>query len=116
MREAVSPQSSTVVLDRPRHLFVDLNALEKAEELTGKNMLDIRSWPNLTAKDWKALIWACLLRQDDEVTLELVGACVHPGNLKYVQDKVYEAVKNSMPEQEEKEDGEEEDPPKPPAL
>jgi hypothetical protein len=116
MREPVRLEPVTVVLDKARHLFVDLNALDRAEQITGKNLLDPRTWPGLNAGDRRALIWACLLRHDPDLKIEYIGAYLHPGNIREVMDKVTEAVLLSMPKVEKKEEGEdgEEDPPKPP--
>lgn len=123
-----------IELDRPRRLIVDLNAIDLAEELTGRNLLDLAAWRDLDAGALKRLVYACLVRDDEEtrdeaepLTLEQVGAMLHPGNLRETLDALLTAARHAYPEPEEegdeededKEDGEEdasEDPPRPGAL
>ena len=106
-----------VELDRTRHLVVDLNAIDVAEELTGRNLLDLAAWRDLDGGALKRLIYACLLRDDEDtrkegeepLTLEAVGAMLHPGNLRTMLDALLAAARGSFPEPEEEEDGDEDE-------
>lgn len=76
----------TVMLDKERTLRMDFNALAKAEEITGKNWMTAESWKTLSAKDYRALTWACLLDEDPSLTLEQAGKLLTPRNEKEVSD------------------------------
>jgi len=62
-----------VVLDKPRKLRIDFNALCRAEEVSGISFLD---WSGeLTGVRLRALVWASLVYKDGEtrLTYEEVG-------------------------------------------
>jgi hypothetical protein len=80
----------TVTLDRERTLRMDFNALAKAEELTGKNFIDAATWRSLSIRDYRALIFACLVHEDPALTLESVGQMVTPRNERPVSDALME--------------------------
>lgn len=114
-------KTATIELDRPRTLRMDFNALVRAEETTGKNFVDARNWIDLdvredeqtltafvaristsglklTAADTRALLHACLLHEDASLTLEQVGAWLHPGNQAAVRDALLGLWAAFMPE------------------
>lgn len=104
-------------LDRRRHLVVDLNAMDLAEELTGRNLLDLSAWAQLNAGGVKRLLFACLKTDDDEtrgdappLTLEALGALIHPSALREVMNLLLESCRlslpDSKPEDEQDEDAE----------
>lgn len=86
MSETNGPRVIEIDLDRPRKLRVDMNAFAAAEELTGKNLLAREAWQSLTSRDLRAVVWACLRHEDAELTLEQVGAMLHPGSLADVAE------------------------------
>lgn len=75
-----------VMLDRERHMRLDFYALALAEEKTGRNMLTGEGWgfqardregnptgepaKRLNATEISTLIWACLVHEDPELTVE----------------------------------------------
>lgn len=90
-----------IVLDKPRRLLFDLNALIALQEQTGKNMLSGEGWAQFGEPDpaqMRLLIWAGLLHEDPELTLEAAGALIHPGNLASIMAAVEGASGASLPE------------------
>ena len=88
-----------IELDKKRNLMLDLNAMVNFEEATGKNVLQGDSLNNLSAKDLRALLWACLLHEDKDLTLEQVGGMIHSGNMEAVANKLTAAWEVAMPEE-----------------
>ena len=87
-------------MDKKRHFLYDLNAMIRFEEVTGKNTLQGLSPADLSAKDFRALIWACLLHEDKELTLEQVGAMFHSGNMDQMIGRLTDALEAATPEKE----------------
>jgi hypothetical protein len=73
-----------IKLDKERHLKLDFNAIALIEEGTKKNVLKQESWESLTGSDIRVMLWAMLLDEDPEITLNDVGAMLHFGNIEYV--------------------------------
>jgi hypothetical protein len=98
----------TIVLDKERHLLMDMNAMVSYEEATGKNILDpatIASFAkNPTTKDIRALLWACLLHEDEMLTIKQVGKWVTPDRIKGITALIGQAFDNAMPEEGKEED------------
>lgn len=95
-----------VVLDRTRHLLMDLNALCEAEELTGKNFMQDESWDQLSFRDVRSLAFACLKHEDPELTPEQLGRSLHPGNIEVITQALQTAMTVAMPDAPKKEAGE----------
>ena len=88
-----------VKLDRERTLRFDMNAQVRFEEITGENTLDASFWKKkITAKNTRALIWACLVHEDPSLTVEQVGSYLTPGNSPRVTNALNKAMEASMPE------------------
>jgi hypothetical protein len=92
-----------IQLDKKRHLLVDLNAMVAFEETTGKSLMQGMDLESMTAKDFRVLLWACLLHEDDSLTLEEVGRMIHAGNMGKLAGKMIQAWDVAIPEQ--KDDG-----------
>jgi hypothetical protein len=90
-----------IVLDKERHLLLNLNAMCAFEEVTGKNMLQQETMRELSAKDLRAMLWACLLHEDEALKLEDVGAMIHAGNMEEISDKLAATWGAAMPETKE---------------
>lgn len=94
--------SLKVMLDRERILLLDLNAMVAFEDKTGKSMINSRTWDNdLTARDIRALLWACLIHEDENLTLEEVGKMIRSDNMDVITQALFEAWGMAMPEKEE---------------
>lgn len=59
---------------------------------------------NLTTKDIRALLWACLLDDDPDLTIKEAGKLIHPGNLAEVNRKISEVQRRAFPEKQEDEE------------
>lgn len=89
-----------IELDKPRNLLLNLNAMAAFEEATGKNML--KAMGNLSASDFRALLWACLKQEDKELTLEQAGELIDIGNMEYLVNKLSEAWAVAVPDKKPK--------------
>lgn len=88
--------SVKIKLDKVRHLRFDLNAMVSCERASGKSLKAFEE--NLPMEQLLYLLWACLLHEDKELTLDYVGAMVHPGNMDEVTDAINKAYDASQPE------------------
>ena len=100
-------KSVPVKLDKVRHLRMDFNALAFIEDKTGKNLLQQESWNNLTATDMRTIIWAMLLWEDPEITVDQVGENIDLENIDYISEQLHKVLELSNVEVQE---GDEENP------
>lgn len=85
-------------LDKPRVLRLDLNAMVIYEELTGRSLFDGSfSGANLSAKDMRSMLFACLLHDDPTLTLEVVGSLISVDNMTDVASKLNETFEVAIP-------------------
>jgi len=68
MPDELSPEIA-IVLDKERHLKFGIRAMRAFEKETGKNLLKAQT-TELTATEISVLLWACLLHEDKELTLD----------------------------------------------
>ena len=91
-----------VTLDKPRHLLFDLNAMVAFEEETGINLFNpgekMKLAGGMTPKQLRAFLWACLLHEDETLTLKQVGSWLHAGNTEEIARTINDAVAAAMPE------------------
>src|SRR5581483_9642478 len=94
--------SVTIHLDRERHLRYDFNALIRLEKQTGQSVLDGKIWDNLTGPGGPervaAILWAGLLREDPEITLDYAASLIDMRNLQSVLSAVKQAWAAGAPE------------------
>ncbi len=76
--------------DKERTLRLDFNALSKAEEVTGKNFVEVLTWQELNAREVRALAWACLVHEDPALTIEDVGRLLTRTTERVVSDALLE--------------------------
>jgi hypothetical protein len=89
-------------LDKPRSLRFDLNAMAAYEDTTGKSAFAIGD--NLTATSIRALLWSCLIHEDDKLKVEDVGSLIHAGNMQEITTKINQLVQTSTDTGEEAEE------------
>lgn len=87
-----------VKLDKERTLRLDLNAMVRFEQASGKSLLKQSTWDTLSIADIRSLLWACLLHEDPELTVEQVGSMIHPGNMVQVFGEIQRVWQLSAPE------------------
>lgn len=78
----------TISLDKERILFYDLNALVALEE-QGIDVSKIGEGVKMS--QIRGILWAGLIHEDKELTLEDVGSMVTPDNLQEVSEAVSKA-------------------------
>ena len=98
MPDKVKPEVS-ITLDKERHLLMNLNAMVAFEEATGKNIMQGIDANSMTAKDFRALLWACLLHEDESLKIEDVGKMIHTGNMNELTEKMLQAWELASPEE-----------------
>lgn len=88
-----------ITLDKERTLKLDLNAMAAFEEATGKSLMDgsFQS-SNMSIRDVRAMLWACLIHEDDALTEKQVGSWVNMSNMLEVASKLNEAFEVAVPE------------------
>ena len=101
-----------ITLDKPRRVLFDLNALAALEEQTGKNMLSAEGWAQfqqfddkgeplpITATAARLVLWAGLLHEDPELTVQDVGKLIREDNLAAIETVIAAATTASLPEPE----------------
>ena len=92
-----------VVLDRPRTLLFDFNALALFEEATGLSVL-AGGMTVGSVRELRAFLWAGLRHEDPDLTLEDVGRMVHSGNMAALMAQITAALSLAMPKASEPED------------
>lgn len=78
----------TIKLDTERVLKFNLNSLVKLEEI-GVDVQGLQD--NAKISDIRSILWAGLVHEDKELTLEIVGELVDIENLKEVTDAIAKA-------------------------
>lgn len=89
-----------ITLDKERTLKLDLNAMVAFEEATGKSLVGGFDSGSMTPRDLRAMLWACLIHEDDELTEKQVGALVTADNMLDIASKLNDAFEVAMPETE----------------
>jgi hypothetical protein len=87
-----------IELDKVRQLRFTLNALELIEDNLGVPLAKMAEI-EMKIKNVKVILWAGLLDEDKDLTVEYVGGLVDLDNFEYVQEQLGKAfggtVKNS---------------------
>jgi len=86
-----------IQLDKERTIRFDLNAMCNYEDVTGENIF-ANALEKLSAKEVRAMLWACLLSEDPSLTLEYVGSLITLDNMAEVAEKLNEAFTIAMPD------------------
>jgi hypothetical protein len=87
----------TIKLDKERHLRLTLKGMIEFEKTTGKNLLKGFNVNNFTLEDSGTLVWACLIHEDKELTIDDVLSMIDTGNLNVVMDAVTKCMGQSLP-------------------
>ena len=98
--------SVKITLDKDRTLLFNLNAMVSFEEATGKNLMDgTFDSKDMSLRDLRAILWACLIHEDETLTEREVGSFITPDNMIRVTSVLKEAFEVAMPESEGKKEG-----------
>jgi hypothetical protein len=86
-------------LDKPRPMTFDFNAMADFETVTGKNFLKINT-NNLTATDFRAILWACMHTEDETLTIKEVGKLISRMSIIELSKKITEVVSIAVGQKE----------------
>jgi hypothetical protein len=93
-----------ITLDKPRHLRFDINAMVTFEELTGLNLLKESARrqieKDMSVAQFRAFLFACLVHEEQTLTLEQVGNLINIENMQEILDKINQAQQAAAPEPE----------------
>lgn len=90
-----------IILDKERTLKLDLNAMVAFEEATGKSFAEGSfERGEMSPRDLRAILWACLIHEDETLTEKQAGSLVTVGNMVEVASKLNEAFEVALPERE----------------
>jgi hypothetical protein len=99
-----TPPLVPITLDKPRHLCLDIPALERAEEaliaLSGKDLsiFEVLSSSQLMRlRNLRYIVWAALLYEDPGLAPSDVGPWLHMGNLAEVVEALRRCMELSQP-------------------
>lgn len=87
-----------ITLDKERLLRLTLKGMLEFEKLTKRNLLKGFDPKKLSLEDTAALIWACLIHEDKDLTYDDVLCMVDLSNLVAVTDAVSICLERSLPE------------------
>lgn len=87
-----------IELDRPRTLVCDFNALIEFQRIVGRNPIQGNPLEQVDPETIRALLWACLIHEDPDLTLEDVGRMITFRNFTYVANRLIEAWEAALPE------------------
>jgi len=90
----------TITLDKERHLRLSLKGMLAFEKLTGKNLLKGFKFKELSLGDTAAMLWACLIHEDKELTYDDVCCMVDFKNLEAVMESLTQCLLGSYPKSE----------------
>ncbi len=90
--------SATIMLDRERTLRFDLNAMAAFEEATGDNLFNgTFQLGNLSARGIRAMLWACLLSDDEALTIQQVGSLITTDNMGEITQALLRSFEVAAP-------------------
>jgi hypothetical protein len=102
-KDPVLPKVPITLGGKERHLIYDFNALAVAEQMTGMNLFTSFDFTNLSASRFRAMLFASLLVDSPDITLEECGQFITVHSLPEITIKMVEAWHGSRPEVKEAE-------------
>lgn len=70
----------------------------KFKEVTGKDMLKGFNFDDMDSGDILALLWACLIHEDKNLTMEQLGNMIDLQNISLVSEAIAKAFSVSLPD------------------
>lgn len=100
MTSPLVPQASITLEGKEYHMRLDLNALSDFESMTGKSIMrgGLTDISNLELSDARALLWACMVQEDESLTIRQVGRLISVNNLAELVETIQSLVSGAMPE------------------
>lgn len=93
----IKPKVYTINLDKERHLKFDLNAFAELEGIYGDFQTAMEAMSNGSIKAVRAMLWAGLVHEDENLTIKDVGSMIDMSNIGYVVETISKAVSEAMP-------------------
>lgn len=90
-------QLVTIKLDRKRTLRLTLKGMIAFEKRTGKSLLKNIKFEDFSLEDTAAIIWVCLIHEDDALTFDDVANMLDFNNITPMMDAVTKCLIQSMP-------------------
>lgn len=97
-KDPTLPKVPLQIHGRQYFLAFDFNALATAEAATGLNLLGSLDLQNLNVIQYRALLFATLLKENPTITLEEVGSLVTLATLPSITMALVQAWTGSQPE------------------
>ena len=85
-----------------KKLKFTLGSLCRLDQVTGKNALDGETWKEPTTSDLRALLWAALLHENKNLTLEEVGDMISMEEIPEITQAILKAFQRSSPSEDSK--------------
>lgn len=89
-------------------LCFDFDAIARAEEMTGMNLLFGVDWSKVNVTRVRAMLLACMLKAKPDITADKLTRYINHRNMPKIQSALIDAWVNSTPEEDE-----EQNPPEP---
>jgi hypothetical protein len=107
MTSPLVPQATLMLDGKEYTLRMDLNALSDFESMTGKSIMrgGLTDINNLELSDARGLLWACMVQDDESLTIRQVGRMIHMGNLGEITEVIQKLVAGAMPDTQEEAEG-----------
>jgi hypothetical protein len=107
MTSPLVPQATLMLDGKEYTLRMDLNALSDFESMTGKSIMrgGLTDINNLELSDARGLLWACMVQDDESLTIRQVGRMIHMGNLGEITEVIQKLVAGAMPDAQEEAEG-----------
>ena len=93
------PDVDLVISGETYKLAYDFNAIVQAEKMTGVNLL-ASVVGEINAVSLRGLLWAALLRDRPEITIEHTGGLILPSNIATIRQAIVTAWFGSVQESE----------------
>lgn len=108
MTSPLVPQAKITIEGKEYKMRLDLNALSDFENMTGKSIMrgGLTDIANLDLSDVRGLLWACMVQEDESLTIREVGRMIHIGNITELTETIAKLVQGTMPEPQEEADDE----------
>lgn len=94
------PNVELVIGGKTLKLCYDFNAVVKAEEQTGLNLLSAVVG-NIDARSLRGLLWASVIREHPALTIEEVGKLIRPTSIATIRQAITSAWFGSLKDQDE---------------
>ena len=90
----------TITLDKERHLRLTLRGMREFQKQTGLDLLKGFSLSKMSFDDKCALMWACLIHEDKELSFDAFMDIVDISNILPFQEAITKSINESFPDRD----------------